>query len=82
MDSDASFSPIGTTARACEHCYNEYTAWEKGRLGARALADGKDGGNAPVEVVVKPKEPPKRGMLARMESIAASVPRDWNWSTF
>ena len=44
------------------------------------MADGKDGKANPAEVKVK--EEPKRGMLARMESIAASVPRDWNWSTF
>lgn len=85
LDMNASFSPDGCRSRACDHCFNEYVGWEQKRRSARERANTTDGNNEDVAKDMTPAEgmiDGQRRRLGRMESIAASVPRDWNWSTF
>ncbi len=92
LDDDASFtteSEINKGAaqryRGCDHCGNEYKAW------LRATGDAKDRalaqeGMTGQQTQVRPAIEPTRKRMSRFDSIvgslAGSLARDHNWSTF
>jgi hypothetical protein len=98
LDQNASFHPLGYRSRACEFCWDEYRAWEIARsrngsedgdgVGARdRLMGSTEGGSLPCTPSVNCKPSarfsfPGKGSGGIAESVSASVPRDWNWSTF
>jgi len=87
LDQDANYHPRGMKCRSCEHCYKEYRSWQM----ARSSRSNSEGSN--LEEPRTPTTPTMNcksrlsiaGVFAKQgapESPAASVPRDWNWSTF
>ena len=78
LDQDAEFHPEGELCRACGHCIGQYERWIEER---RERAEhGDDAPSAPVKAVLR------RGGSGKVTegrgSMAQSLTRDWNWSTF
>ncbi|GJC95587.1 FYVE zinc finger [Colletotrichum higginsianum] len=82
---DCNYNPRGSLARACFHCFTEFKVW-KSRNGSRSGSDqSSDSSDTPSSpIVASPVAPTMPGMLppTKGPEIAASVPRDWSWSTF
>ncbi|TGO66373.1 hypothetical protein BOTNAR_0062g00060 [Botryotinia narcissicola] len=88
LDQDANYHPKGTQSRSCEHCWHEYRSWSIARSSRSNSESSQDEPRTPTTPVVncargrvvdnligqQLKGPP--------ESLPASVPRDWHWSTF
>jgi hypothetical protein len=86
LDQDANYHPKGQRVRSCEHCWTDYRRWQIARSSrSNSESSHSDEPATPTVSCGKPK-----GAMANVfgkagglsESIAASVPRDWNWSTF
>jgi hypothetical protein len=97
LDQDANYHPHGTRSRACEHCWIDYRSWQLARCASRPGSEGSSqSGNDNSAADETPRTPTincaGRAALAGVlghkkakgtpESLAQSVPRDWNWSTF
>ena len=98
LDQDANYNPRGTMSRACQHCYNEFKSWRsRTNSQASSISSGSsDAGSAyhingsssdpssPVDATGAAPIPAgaAKGRVQHKAEIAASVPRDWNWSTF
>jgi hypothetical protein len=86
LDQDANYHPKGTRVRSCEHCWTDYRRWQIARS-SRSNSESSHS-EEPATPTVSCGKP--RGAMSNVfgkagglsESIAASVPRDWNWSTF
>lgn len=78
LDHRAEFHPDGMASRACKICWNQYEEWIADRLSTM-----KDNESV-VESVGSSKDIQGRGKEREVRgwSMAASVPKDWNWSTF
>ena len=75
LDQNAGFHPKGPQCRACQHCYNQYCQWKAERISrADSISQPGTSGSTPIVGTGKKDEGPK--------TVASSVPRDWNWSTF
>jgi hypothetical protein len=80
LDQDANFHPRGSPARACGHCFQEFKVWRSRNDSQASSAASSDaattnGGNTASPMIAK-------GPGVKSPDAAASVPRDWNWSTF
>ncbi|KAH8815657.1 hypothetical protein F5884DRAFT_187218 [Xylogone sp. PMI_703] len=94
LDQDANYHPKGTRSRACEHCWSEYRAWHlqrSSRSNSEDSSSGSSGQSMPTTPVTPSINCARAGgsMAAALagkgelsQSVAASVPRDWSWSTF
>jgi len=91
LDQDANYHPYGTRSRACEHCFSEYKGWEIARSSRSNSESSNDNTEIPTTPSVNCESGrskfgsmfgPKNNGLGVPESMGASVPRDWNWSTF
>ena len=84
-------------AKLCNHCHAEYQSWRSrnsSRNSSSASSEAAAGSNNnhlidskgpvnPIAAAASASEPALAGLgLAKGASVAASVPRDWNWSTF
>lgn len=78
LDHRAQFHPDGMASRACKICWNQYEEWIADRLST--LKDN----DSVTESVGSSKVIQGRGKEreGRVGCMAASVPKDWNWSTF
>ncbi|KAF3352808.1 FYVE-type zinc finger-containing protein C9B6.03 like [Verticillium longisporum] len=95
LDQDLNYNPRGSPSRSCGHCFTQFIAW-KSRNNSQASSDQGSsvdtaagpmpgtaiptGSASPV-----PTSSPSGSVTlgyARGPEVAASVPRDWNWSTF
>ncbi|OLN81825.1 FYVE-type zinc finger-containing protein C9B6.03 [Colletotrichum chlorophyti] len=87
LDEDCNYNPRGAPSRACFHCYTEFKIW-KSRNGSRSGSDqSSDSADTPTPsspIVASSNAPMLPGLLppTKGPEVAASVPRDWNWSTF
>ncbi|EKD19110.1 uncharacterized protein L3040_007223 [Drepanopeziza brunnea f. sp. 'multigermtubi'] len=87
LDQDANYHPEGAKVRACEYCYGDYLRW-KIALSSRSNSESSDPNEPPTPTVSCPASRVARlGSVFGMgpgepQSLAASVPRDWHWSTF
>jgi hypothetical protein len=82
LDQDANFNPRAVPSRTCHHCFEEYKNWHSrnsSRTSSTASSDGH-GGMPPTPVAPIPGG--AAITLPKHAEVAASVPRDWNWSTF
>ncbi|MCJ1227772.1 hypothetical protein MMC12_004431 [Toensbergia leucococca] len=79
LDQDAEFNSHGTQSRSCQHCWERYCRWEATRC-AENYTDDIDPTNTP-NTPIKAGGPGK-GADGHKGSVASSIPRDWNWSTF
>ncbi|SPO02743.1 related to VPS27 - vacuolar protein sorting-associated protein [Cephalotrichum gorgonifer] len=94
LDQDANYNPRGAPSRACDHCHGEFQSW-KSRTGSRASSSSSSEEAAAAAAALKPKATARPAPVAgtnlmfqpsvgfgKSPGAAASVPRDWNWSTF
>lgn len=86
LDEDCEFNPRATLSRVCFHCFTEFKVW-KSRNGSRSGSDQSSDSTSTTPtspIVASPIVPTTPGLLAPTKGpeVAASVPRDWNWSTF
>lgn len=80
LDQDAEFHPEGAQVRVCGHCWGQFERWVDERRERAARGDEEEDRTTPVKAVL-----PKGGSGKVQEgrgSIAQSLTRDWNWSTF
>jgi len=88
LDQEANYHPKGARVRSCEHCWTDYRRWQLARS-SRSNSESSHGEEPPITPTVNCAR--AKGALGSVfgqkngglsESLAASVPRDWNWSTF
>jgi len=88
LDQDAKFHPDGVPSRACEHCYGAWKRWETARCAASKRSNSGSTNASENSSITTPTSPAvgMKGAKGFGEGqpvdIAASVPRDWSWSTF
>lgn len=77
LDQDAEFHPKGAHCRACGHCWSAYANWVEER---RERADSGEStvASTPAKATGRGGKSPE----GQKPSIAQSLTRDWNWSTF
>ncbi|EFY90737.1 Zn finger protein [Metarhizium acridum] len=79
LDQNGSFNPRAGPSRTCNHCFQEVKALVHTRNNSQSSSSTASDAmpptpmNAPTAPGVTPPHKPE---------VAASVPRDWNWSTF
>jgi len=87
LDQDANYHPKGTKSRSCEHCFFDYRAWHI----ARSSRSNSESSEPTTPTTPTVSCAGKRSSIGSVfgqknqgtpESLGASVPRDWNWSTF
>lgn len=80
LDHNAEFHPEGAPSRACQHCWDRYRSWRVARTSRtnsmRSTVTATPGTPVPRMVGSGQVSEGHKG------SVASSVPRDWNWSTF
>ncbi|KAF7540147.1 hypothetical protein G7054_g1578 [Neopestalotiopsis clavispora] len=87
LDQDANYNPRGTPSRACSHCHTDFEVW-RSRTNSAASSDdssSNSSGTAPASPITATGTPVALSNPGREQNkaeVAASVPRDWNWSTF
>lgn len=84
LDQDANYNPNAapSPSRSCGHCFAEFRAWSSRNSSRSSSQSASAAGAVPTSpVAVGGKLLVGRGAAAAAEA-AASVPRDWNWSTF
>ncbi|KAI1338008.1 FYVE-domain-containing protein [Xylariaceae sp. FL0016] len=83
LDQNAEYNPRGIISRACAHCYTEFQAW-RSRTNSQASSENSSvvqgSRTAPASPIAS--TPTAMKPQGQHQEIAASVPRDWNWSTF
>ncbi|KAH8595720.1 hypothetical protein B0O99DRAFT_511527 [Bisporella sp. PMI_857] len=88
LDQDANYHPKGTQSRSCQHCWNDYRRW---RIARTSRSNSESSSNFEVGTPTTPivncagkamKDVFSTKAPGAPESLGASVPRDWNWSTF
>lgn len=84
LDQDAHFNPRGTPSRACSHCHTEFEVWCS-RTNSQASSEEsstRSSQTVPTSPVTASTPKAAKGQGPQKQEVAASVPRDWNWSTF
>lgn len=88
LDQHANYHPKGAPSRACQFCHTEYKGWEIARSSRSSSQSSTDSADTPrtptMDTPIKTKGMGLLGVKADgiAKSLGASVPRDWNWSTF
>jgi hypothetical protein len=91
LDQDARFHPDGVPSRACDLCWSAHQRWQETRTDrlskiqnsidqARNGEDSSDTSNP--DTSEESGRATLKANLGQTGEVAASVPRDWNWSTF
>ena len=91
LDQDARFHPEGVPSRACDLCWSAHQRWEETRTDrlskiqnsidqARNGEDSSEASN--LDTSQESGALLSRPICPLTAEVAASVPRDWNWSTF
>ncbi|KAI9780624.1 MAG: hypothetical protein M1816_002785 [Peltula sp. TS41687] len=93
LDQHARFHPDGTYSRACDMCWSEYRTWQADRC-SRANSIVSQEATEPITTSITNmgagcgNSIPGSTLagvglgVQKVGSVAASVPRDWVWSTF
>lgn len=90
LDQNARFHPDGVLSRACDLCWSAHQRWEETRTDRlnkiQSTIDAKNEDPIQPAEDLESNETSERAALKpnlqTPEVVAASVPRDWNWSTF
>ncbi|OAA71857.1 Zinc finger, FYVE-type [Akanthomyces lecanii RCEF 1005] len=80
LDQDANFNPRAGPSRTCNHCFEQVKARHSRNNSQSSGSDGR--GAATKAMAAKKGSADNEFNLPTSKDIAASVPRDWNWSTF
>ncbi|TKA76480.1 hypothetical protein B0A49_04846 [Cryomyces minteri] len=87
LDQHARFHPEGNWQRACESCFSDFRAWSSARHSrSNSYASNNTDETATPALNTGNSRSAMAGVMGpdgmRVGSVAASVPKDWNWSTF
>ncbi|KAJ5991709.1 Zinc finger FYVE-like protein [Penicillium sp. IBT 35674x] len=89
LDQDARFHPEGVPSRACDLCWSAHQRWEETRTDRlnkiQNNMDAKSIDEDATQDLENSQESGRAALQANLgqtADVAASVPRDWNWSTF
>lgn len=91
LDQDANYHPRGNRSRSCEHCWIAYRAWQLARSSRSSRSNSSSSHGEPGTPQTPVISCNGRSAMSSVfetknqghpESLGASVPRDWNWSTF
>ncbi|KAJ5509919.1 hypothetical protein LT330_007188 [Penicillium expansum] len=85
LDQDARFHPDGVPSRACDLCWSAHQRWEENRSDRlnkiqNTIDAQQIGVSVPDSDGMNAENP--ESTVGQTGEVAASVPRDWNWSTF
>ncbi|PNY28051.1 Molybdenum cofactor biosynthesis protein 1, partial [Tolypocladium capitatum] len=78
LDQDAHFNPRAALSRACNHCYQEVKLLHTSQSSSSTSSAPHATTSTPMTARPAGATPTTPGG----PEVAASVPRDWNWSTF
>lgn len=81
LDQDANFNPRANPSRTCSHCFDMFRAWHS-RNNSQASSSASSGMPHTTPSTPVSAGPGAANGLPHGPEVAASVPRDWNWSTF
>ncbi|KAL9119617.1 MAG: hypothetical protein Q9187_003828 [Circinaria calcarea] len=83
LDQDAEFHPNGFESRACKHCWERYRSWKAHRSSrTNSISSSITAISASPAIGIGRVAGNRTGSDGPKLPAAASVPRDWNWSTF
>ncbi|KAJ5676474.1 uncharacterized protein N7477_002107 [Penicillium maclennaniae] len=90
LDQDARFHPEGVPSRACDLCWIAHQRWEETRTDRLSkiqnsidqAQNGEDSEASNLDSSQETGRATLKADLPQTTEVAASVPRDWNWSTF
>ncbi|KAL2694059.1 hypothetical protein Neosp_000629 [[Neocosmospora] mangrovei] len=82
LDQDAKFNPRAPVSRTCRHCFEEFKNWYSRNSSRASSAASSDAPNPVKSTPIAAGGQGDASELPRGPEVAASVPRDWNWSTF
>ncbi|MCJ1335716.1 hypothetical protein MMC09_000989 [Bachmanniomyces sp. S44760] len=82
LDQYAEFDEDGMECRACKHCWDRYREWLMARIESKENDDAETPMTPSIGVAGKGKGGDGGDIAKQPGTVAASVPRDWNWSTF
>ncbi|KAM5363110.1 hypothetical protein ACJZ2D_012160 [Fusarium nematophilum] len=82
LDQDAKFNPRAPPSRTCSHCFEEFKNWYSRNSSRASSAASSDAPNPVPSTPIAAGGQVGGTTLPRGPEVAASVPRDWNWSTF
>jgi len=85
LDQDANFNPRATPSRTCHHCFDQFKAWHSRNNSQSSSATSSEAAGVDVSGSTTPTAAVAAGgkkAAVSSAEVAASVPRDWNWSTF
>ncbi|KAM3502699.1 hypothetical protein MY10362_004675 [Beauveria mimosiformis] len=82
LDQDANFNPRAMPSRTCNYCFEQVKARHSRNNSQSSGSDSSGGRTAAAAISTKKGGDDNEFNLPTSKDIAASVPRDWNWSTF
>ncbi|KAJ5819005.1 Zinc finger FYVE-like protein [Penicillium riverlandense] len=90
LDQKARFHPEGVPSRACDLCWSAYQRWEETRTDRLSKIQNSINSqqSGSEQIATSSDSEGQTGALnaqanvGQSADVAASVPRDWNWSTF
>ncbi|OQE41333.1 hypothetical protein PENCOP_c005G05040 [Penicillium coprophilum] len=86
LDQDARFHPDGVPSRACDLCWSAHQRWEESRSTRlnkiQNTIDAQQIGVSVPDSEDVNADQASEPSVGQTGEVAASVPRDWNWSTF
>ncbi|KAJ5205069.1 uncharacterized protein N7498_005948 [Penicillium cinerascens] len=91
LDQNARFHPEGVPSRACDLCWSAHQRWEQTRTDRLSKIqnsidqanNGEDSSETSnLDTSQESGRAALKADLGHTAEVAASVPRDWNWSTF
>ncbi|KAL8994701.1 MAG: hypothetical protein Q9169_005404 [Polycauliona sp. 2 TL-2023] len=81
LDHNAEFHPEGALSRTCQHCWDRYRLWRAQRS-SRNNSLTSVATAMPMGTAIPGRAGGGNGTEVHKGSVANSLPRDWNWSTF
>ncbi|KAL5092039.1 hypothetical protein Trisim1_002428 [Trichoderma cf. simile WF8] len=81
LDQNANFNPRAVPSRTCNHCFEQFKTWHS-RESSLVSSPASSDAHRTVPSTPIAAQPATPFGLPQGPEIPASVPRDWNWSTF
>jgi hypothetical protein len=81
LDQDANFNPRAPPSRTCYHCFAEFRVWHSRNSSRSSSTASSDAPRNSKSFAIGGRASGPSD-LPHGADVAASVPRDWNWSTF
>ncbi|OAA33071.1 Zinc finger, FYVE/PHD-type [Moelleriella libera RCEF 2490] len=82
LDQDANFNPRAPPSRTCNHCFGEAKALHSRNSSPGSSSTTSVSDDAPPSTPIMAAPPAPGVTPPHKPEVAASVPCDWNWSTF